>query len=160
MSRVLTISGRREYDRDTADQVLGKVSDGATVGAACRDMGVNKGTFFRWVRRDVDGLQARYDIARDLCLECHADEMKDIADDASIPPDRAKVMLHARMWLLARLKPQKYGDRNKVEHSGAVDMGSVSNAELESRIALLVGKAGVAASAGGTQPAGDQDEPA
>jgi hypothetical protein len=158
VSGALTINARCEYDRDTADHVLEQVSLGKTVSEACRDIGVNKGTFFGWVRKNVDGITERYDVARDLCLECRADELVQLADDASADPQRSKLMLHARMWELARLKPQKYGDRNKIEHSGAVDMGSVSNAELESRIALLVGKAGVGASAGGAPPADDQDE--
>ena len=121
MSKALTINARCEYDRDTADHVLEQVSLGKTVSEACRDIGVNKGTFFGWVRKNVDGITERYDVARDLCLECRADELVQLADDAAVDPQRSKLMLHARMWELARLKPHKYGDRNKVELGGLPD---------------------------------------
>lgn len=51
-----------------------------------------------------------------------AEETLDIADDRSIPTDRARLMIEARWRRCAALCPEVYGDRKFVEHSGTVTM--------------------------------------
>lgn len=51
-----------------------------------------------------------------------ADETLDIADDRSIPTDRARLQIEARWRRCAALHPDVYGDRKQVEHSGAVEL--------------------------------------
>lgn len=51
-----------------------------------------------------------------------AEETLDIADDRSIPADRARLMIDARWRRCATLCPEAYGERKFVEHSGTVGL--------------------------------------
>lgn len=43
--------------------------------------------------------------------EMIVEDMIEIADDQSIDPTRARVMVDARKWYASKMKPQKYGER-------------------------------------------------
>lgn len=61
--------------------------------------------------------QAKRWLADDL-----ADQTLEIADDRSIPVDRARLMIEARQRRCAQLDPSTYGDRKYIEHSGTVTL--------------------------------------
>lgn len=62
-----------------------------------------------------------------------ADETLDIADDRSIPTDRARLMVEARWRRCAALHPEVYGDRKFVEHSGSIELRLIAADERTSR---------------------------
>lgn len=62
-----------------------------------------------------------------------ADETLDIADDLTIPTDRARLQIEARWRRCAALYPEVYGDLQQVEHSGAVDLRLSADDERTSR---------------------------
>jgi hypothetical protein len=65
---------------------------------------------------------ARFARAREFAADMLADETLAIADDVTIPVDRARLMIEARWRRCATLHPAVYGDRKFVEHSGAVEL--------------------------------------
>ena len=82
-----------------------------------------------WLTRDADFFD-RYTRARMVGLDDMADELLEIADGAgsedgpaaraSADVQRAKLRIDTRRWLLAKLAPQRYGDRVQHEHVGDV----------------------------------------
>lgn len=44
------------------------------------------------------------------------DDILRIADDPSIPPDRARLMVDTRKWMLSKMLPKVYGDRVTMDH--------------------------------------------
>lgn len=60
--------------------------------------------------------------AREFAADMLADETLAIADDPTIPVDRARLMIEARWRRCETLHPAVYGDRKLVEHSGAVTL--------------------------------------
>jgi hypothetical protein len=65
---------------------------------------------------------ARFARAREFAADMLADETLAIADDRTIPVDRARLMIEARWRRCATLHPAVYGDRKFVEHSGTVTL--------------------------------------
>lgn len=92
-------------------------------------------TFLHWVSEDA-AIEKLYDHARGLRLQHMAEEIVEIADDASADLveiersgrkvtvvdreaiQRSALRVDTRKWLLARLARQLYGDRTALEHSG------------------------------------------
>jgi hypothetical protein len=66
----------------------------------------------------------RYARATDDRADLIADEMLDIADNDNnkdnIIVQRDRLKVDTRKWLLAKLKPKKYGDQIDVKHSGEI----------------------------------------
>lgn len=96
-----------------------------------------KTTVLNWALEDRDGFLTIYTRARELQLECEADEINDIADDGSNDfmerlgrdgetklvynrdsVDRSKLRVETRKWRLTKLAPQKYGDKIEQKHTG------------------------------------------
>ena len=55
-----------------------------------------------------------------------------------VPPDAARVVLSSRQWRAGKLAPKVYGDRQHVEHSGAIGPGPRSITEVVTEIKELV----------------------
>ncbi len=71
----------------------------------------------RWVVEDYEGFAAQYTRARDIGLDCVADEVFEIADDGS-EHQRDRLRFDARRWYLSKLAPKRYGDKITQEHTG------------------------------------------
>lgn len=98
--------------------------------------------FLAWVRDD-EALYERYTRAMKIRADRMLDEILEIADDKTgdllFNPDgtpmmnalgqlmyaqdhiqRAKLKVHARQWMMGRMNPSKYSDKQQVEHTGGV----------------------------------------
>lgn len=88
-------------------------------------------TVRRWLYHDVGGFRALYAHAKEQQQELQEDELLDIADDGSndiyvddegrprVDHDhiqRSKLRIETRKWLMAKLKPKKYGEKVDVNH--------------------------------------------
>jgi hypothetical protein len=118
-----------------------RLAEGETLRSICRDENMpTRSTITEWVVNDREGFSSQYARARDMQIEYWADEIIEIADDASNDfmerrdksdkeelswqvngehVSRSKLRSDNRKWLLARLKPDRYGD--KITHAGDKD---------------------------------------
>lgn len=96
-------------------------------------------TVYQWLMND-SGFSDNYTRAREAQADYYADEIADIADTE---PDanKARVRIDARKWAAGKLKPKVYGDRLQLDGDMNVSM---SDAQLDARLAKLLGKAGAA----------------
>ena len=96
----------------------------------------NLNTVRRWVVEDREGFRAHYVIAREAQTDHFADEILEIADDATndwverrrgkdvfieVDKDhvsRSALRIDSRKWLMARMAPKKWGDKTQLEHTG------------------------------------------
>lgn len=96
-------------------------------------------TVYQWLMND-SGFSDNYTRAREAQADYYADEIADIADTES-DPNKARVRIDARKWAAGKLKPKVYGDRLQLDGDMNVSM---SDAQLDARLAKLLGKAGAA----------------
>ena len=81
----------------------------------------SKSMVMRWLR-DHQEFRDQYVRAREESADVLAEEIIEIADRAvrgEIDPHAARIAVHAREWVAARLKPKSYGDR--VQIGGTVE---------------------------------------
>jgi hypothetical protein len=116
--------GSREhrYSRELAEQILRRLSMGETLAEICADpaIPVSTGAVRQWDVYDRDGwFSAAYARARRQQVEAWSDELLKIADDPRLEPNDRRVRLDTRKWIMARLNPNRWGD--KVTVAGDLD---------------------------------------
>lgn len=97
----------------------------------------DKSTVLRWLARYPE-FRDQYAQAREAQADHFADEILEIADDASNDwmvrkqgedevevtnhehISRSKLRVDARKWLMSKMAPKKYGERITQEHTGSV----------------------------------------
>jgi len=114
------------YSDELADTICELIAEGKSLVSICKrpDM-PGYATVMRWVK-EREGFRESYQRAREDQADFLAEEMLDIADDASLDIgftddgkpfvrgeniQRAKLKVDSRKWLAGKLKPKKYGER-------------------------------------------------
>jgi hypothetical protein len=125
----------RLYSEELAAKVCTSIAEGRSLKKTCEGEGMpSMLTVFKWLQDgELKAFHANYARARDEQVAKFADELQDIADDASndfsVDEDgneivnhehiqRSKLRIDTRKWILAKMMPKKYGDRAAVELSG------------------------------------------
>ena len=120
-----------DYTDDLADKICSALSDGASLRKVCEpdDMPC-KATIFNWLRTNKEFLD-QYERAKQESADAMADEILDIADDGtndwiektdkdgavigetlnSEHVQRSRLRIDTRKFLMAKMKPKKYGDK-------------------------------------------------
>ena len=129
------------YTQDIADLICERLSDGESLRAICQDENLpDRKTVTRWTNTN-EAFREQYRIAREIQIELLADEIIDIADDATNDfiertrqdgstemvvdhenINRSRLRIDTRKWMLSKLKPGTYGD--KIQHANAAGDGN------------------------------------
>jgi len=107
--------------RDAAPDILARISRGESLSAACKANGLARSGFIELCEKDKD-VAEQYARARVDCLELHAEQILDIADNPTGDYNRDRLRVDSRKWLLSKLLPKKYGDKLDLNHGGRVTM--------------------------------------
>jgi hypothetical protein len=110
------------------------------IGTICFELGTHKQNFYDYMRRTGKEAFDRYAHAKEVQADNIADDMIEIADDASNDymkvvkgeveyeienkevTNRSRLRIDTRKWLLSKLVPKKYGDKIDIEHSGTISI--------------------------------------
>ena len=120
-----------EYDREA---ILQTVCDHIVVGQSLiRILQEQQGmprytTFMDWLANDRK-LAEKYAQAKAEQADYLADELVSIADNAT-DANLARLQVDARKWVASKLKPKRYGDNLQVNHSGKLDVITMTDADL------------------------------
>ena len=124
------------YTPELAAQICEQLSLGLSLRSVCRrdDMPCIA-TVFLWFQKHTE-FSEQYDKAKEQSAEAHAEDMLDIADDGTNDwmdrndPEnpgykfngehvqRSRLRVDTRKWIASKLKPKKYGDNSRTEHTG------------------------------------------
>jgi transposase-like protein len=115
-----------EYTVEETDILCAWVQGGGSMRQYSANTGRAASTLYRWMREHPD-FQSRYSQAHEDRADTLTDEMLDIADDAAKEASiegvaAAKLRVETRKWIASKLRPQKWGDKQVVEHVGAVNI--------------------------------------
>lgn len=101
------------------DAILERIMEGESLAAICRDEGVmDKRTFMRECIRNPE-MAKRYADAMQIRVHLHAEEIIDIADQATSETyQESRLKIDTRKFILVHLLPEKYGEKVQMEHSG------------------------------------------
>lgn len=127
-----------DYTSELAEIICIRLSEGESLRSVCRDEELPaKATVLRWIARH-DEFRDQYVRAKAQGAEAIAEEMFDIADDASndwmekldaegqgigwqLNGDhvrRSQLRIDTRKWYLSKIMPKKYGDKLEVNSTG------------------------------------------
>lgn len=124
-----------EYTPEKAEEFCELISNGMSLRAACKGDGMPAPkTIFSWLRK-YEEFNDMYQAATQERTEAMAEELLDIADDSKSDYTetedgrevinkenvaRARLRVDTRKWLMAKMKPKKYGEKLDLEHSGEI----------------------------------------
>lgn len=125
------------YEPEKGDYICAELANGRSLRSICEEEGMpHRNAVFRWIRK-YPAFAEQYVIAKQESADCLADEMLDIADDATNDwmerndpqnpgwianrdhINRARLRVDTRKWIASKLKPSKYGER--ITHEGNPD---------------------------------------
>ena len=89
---------------------------------------VSRSTIYDWLSNN-DEFSDKYRKATEQREDFHFEEMMEIADKVlpeSAEVAKAKLQIDTRKWVLSRMNPKKYGDKQQMEHSGDVAVNMIS----------------------------------
>lgn len=116
-------------------EICDRLSRGETLTSICRDPHMpERTTAYDWIN-DSEEFSQRVSRARFIGHDAIADDCVDIADDTARDyvtgpqgpafnaehVQRSKLRIETRLKLLSKWDAKRYGDKQQVEHSGAID---------------------------------------
>jgi len=136
-------------------EICNRLAMGESLRAICAGPDMpDKSTVFAWLAVDPE-FQRAYAVARAFQAETYADEIIEIADDATGDwvdrenrdgelerafdrehVERAKLRVDARKWMAAKLAPKKFGDSTALRLAGS-DRNRVGGETMEITLRLL-----------------------
>jgi hypothetical protein len=134
------------YSPEIAAEICDRLAQGQSLRAVCEDLHMPSERAVRfWVLDDLNGFASQYARARAVGYERMAEEILAISDTPLIGTksvskatrleitegdmiEHRRLQVDTRKWMLAKMLPKIYGDKQQVEHSGQVDVVSVLNA--------------------------------
>lgn len=149
-----------DYTQETADRICAQLAEGKSLRTICKaDDMPSTVTVYAWLRKHAEFL-AQYTRAKEDSADAFAEEMLDIADEASNDwmevhdkdnvgyrfngehVNRSRLRVDTRKWIASKLKPKKYGERVQAEltgkDGGPIETADVTEVELARRIAFAL----------------------
>lgn len=114
------------YTDQEAEAICAWVAEGGSLRSYSRCTGRPMITVYSWMRKNA-GFASQYRQAHEDRADSLVDDMLDIVDAAAVNPTiedvaAAKLRYEARKWIAAKLRPTQWGDKQVVEHVGAVNI--------------------------------------
>ena len=131
------------YTDELATEICERISSGESVRHIVKDEHIpSSSTIFRWLLdKDKKEFWEQYGKARNIQAELMFEELLDIADDGQNDfmlretasgneyevtnheaISRSRLRVDTRKWFLSKVLPKKFGDKQEIEHSGAVSL--------------------------------------
>jgi hypothetical protein len=130
------------YSPEIAAEICDRLAQGESLRAICEDLHMPSERAVRfWVLDDLNGFASQYARARAVGYERMAEEILAISDTPLIGTksvskatgleitegdmiEHRRLQVDTRKWMLAKMLPKVYGDKQHVELTGQVDVVS------------------------------------
>lgn len=153
------------FTTELAETICERIADGESLRSICKsDNMPAQSTVFKWLGANATFAE-QYARARELQADALFDEILAIADTPMIGEktkvkddggieittgdmiEHRRLQVDSRKWMASKLLPKKYGDKLDLNVSGKLE--TLTEDQLDARIAQLLGKAGIDDSSGG-----------
>lgn len=142
-----------DYTEALGLTICQRISNGESLRAVCRDKDMPAmSTVMLWTHSRPE-FSEQYRVARENLLEHWAEDILEISDDGEKDYttigegtdaetervntehiSRSRLRVDSRKWLLSKLAPKKYGDKQHIEHTGALTLEQlVAQSGLEAK---------------------------
>lgn len=130
------------FTKDLADKICEKLALGESMRTVCKDEEIpSMQTIFRWLREKPE-FREQYEVAKQESTDAMSEDILDIADDGTNDwmereaengsytvlnteaISRSRLRVDTRKWLMAKMKPKKYGEKMDVTSDGKAIKGN------------------------------------
>lgn len=138
-----------DYTEKKGQEICALIAEGLSLRQiASREGMPDKVTILRWLVRHEE-FRPHYAHAREMQAEHFADEILEIADDGTNDwmrreredgsteealnhehITRSRLRVDARKWLMAKMAPKKYGDKQEIEHKGSLTLENLVSSSM------------------------------
>ena len=110
-----------KHTPEIAATICGRLAAGESLREICEDDALpHRGTVHTWVIEDREGFHDHYTRARQTQALRWAEEILEIGDSENKEDtQRARLRVDTRKWLLSKVLPKVYGDKQTHEVTGA-----------------------------------------
>lgn len=114
------------YSEDLADSICEQLASGQSLRQICDQPGMpHRITVIRWQESNED-FATKCARAREEQADYMDDLILEVANNCTPETAQAdRVKISAYQWRASKLKPKKYGDKQQVEHTGAITLESL-----------------------------------
>lgn len=103
------------YTEEMGDRICDLLTEGRSLRKICMsDEFPAASTVYVWLDR-FPSFAEKYTRAREAATEDMLEDILEIADDEKLDAQDKRVRIDTRKWVMGRLKPKKYGDKQQVE---------------------------------------------
>ena len=118
------------YNRKLDEEICQRIAEGETLLQICKDPRVpSYRKVLNW-RNDSEGFFRLYILARVDAADHMGDriiELIDKVESGRLEPHVGRTAIDGLNWLMAKLHPERYGERIATIHFGSVQLESVKN---------------------------------
>ena len=111
-----------DYLPEVGDDICSLLATGESLNKICQRPGMpSRTSMYRWLR-EYEQFRNNYARATEDRAESIFEEMLDIADSAeeeTASIAKARLQIDARKWILGKMNPKKYSDKQTVEMTSA-----------------------------------------
>jgi hypothetical protein len=150
------------YTVELGDTICDQLAEGGkSLRSICRDLEISYATVLTWVR-DSEDFSNQYARAREVGNDA---DFEGLLDLAAQPPPKVKGfsdsgwvswqknLVDAHKWSLSKRCPKKYGDKLDLNMAGSLNVTTMSEEEIDAKLATLLAQsikeAGTAGTVGG-----------
>ena len=128
------------YTQELADEICQRLSEGESIRSITRDVHMpDRATVAYWAVHN-ETFSRQYARAREDLADHYFDETLAIADSATPEGERvARLKVDTRKWVVARMAPWKYGDRQIVEQISHETPEQQDDRQLARAVLLALG---------------------
>ena len=107
------------YTSALAAEICERMATGESLRSICRSEGMpSEMTVRTWAIENREGFSAQYAMASQTRMDCLADEILEIADNASSEDvQAARLRVDTRKWLMSKIAPKRFGDKVDLTHA-------------------------------------------
>lgn len=63
-------------------------------------------------------------------MDALAEEILELADDRNADPSRSRLQVDTRKWLMSKIAPKRFGERQQLEHVGRLTLAQLVEASI------------------------------
>ncbi len=123
-----------DFTEDVAGHICSEIASGRSLRSICDDEGMpDKSTVFRWLSKH-ETFRDQYARAQEDRTAALAEDILEIADEGNAEDvQRARLRIDTRKWLMSKMAPKRYGDKQQLEHSG--DLNIITKEQRDAAVA-------------------------
>ena len=151
-----------KYTLPLSDKICERLASGESMRSISRDENMPcMSSLFKWLREHEEFSQ-QYAKAKEESADALVEDMLDIADNQAsrqasidgiplkdgddnpvmvmdaVSVNHARLRVDTRKWSASKLKPKKYGDKLQTEHTGEVNLNTLTEHALDEELMRLI----------------------